>query len=1605
MPISTSLFSEDGNNVGNSFLSRSANRKHMLAQTKKRDSNNLSALENIFSKNNKDQSALLSKIVANTNIATVTSKEANTLQKNYITRQVPQLIHYGKSQFKALVNLISSNSKLFDFFKKESKVDTLNRKFDLEERKKLFIWSREDNQYLKNIKEFLDPDKHRSFLGTILRGIGVVGSFAAMGVGRVITALLTGGAFRVAATTLTGIGRILLGVAGIGTSVLGIRSGAVSSAVMGRMLRGVTSLTALFSLFRGISDVIDNWGDADTLRGNVQNAVADFFNGVTFGLTDWIARQFSFENTRAMFNNAFDALGNIFDGAKQLVQDEIDRYNNAGSLRIYLLGPDGLIPRTRNWLSGVITTTISTLQNIFGSLYDRIYTGLRNFLTEPETVLMNTGDNNYEQVIVGRRFRDLDSIISSIGSFMGNILKSSFELIFGENSLNNFKTYINRQLNDIISNPGQYLNDAFYSLVDSVKSGLSYVTDAIGNFFNISSNEIDLQVQTQREPLLQSVVSKTLNFFDYINESLAGVFTFYGFNRTLSTLGGSIGRLTGDISKFMRFIGRNLVRPLTWVGEYVERNSIVWGRMADQAKNLTGYIQIGTRSLGTIGSVGRFIGKVGGLLRFLGRVAWPITIIMSIADAVKGFTDIDRLEEQFGVGNVNFGTQVAGAIGEIARGFFEFPVTIINWLGRKLFGEEFNIGSGDQIYDVFSTSLNSLFQGNIGEGLGNIFGSLVRAITYIPARIGAWLINSIFGEGTISGDDINAVSNFLGNASTHIGNALGNLITFDFSGFMSGLNGLFTDIFGGYRDQIMTDDYGRQMTVRTRVRGLFGDIGARIVDFVEDIPTLIQENLIDPLVNLFHEIFGWIDRTWNSLFATGEAAEAEQLRREIETQNIQRSNITSNLISNENDREIFSNSIQMYRNGGVGLNGTFPTTERFIDQLLNRYDIQDTPENRTILNNLLQNRKGNIFSPKGIIPFRYGGIVDQTSLFGFGNNNIGSVAEEAPEAIMPILRDSHGNLGVSSMSDNVVRMFEDIFSERNRRTVLSNIDEGIRDLRTFLEDNLDDSNDNLGGFFRRAGNFVSNLFGHSRSTVAVNPNPSAISYGAGSHSGETVGLRQNNPGNLRPGNDIWQGQSGTQNGFLVFSSPEYGIRALSRTLANYRRMFNITTLRETFRRYAPASDNNDPHGYAQFVANALGIGMDDPVDLSDPNVQQALIPAIVRMENGVMPYTAEQISSGIQMASADIEGIATLAPGGSTPPSTNSGLFSRISASVSGIFGGSNPSGIVSGGGGTVRAATRLVHPVPGAPVTSPFGMRMHPIRHVMAMHKGIDFGAPEGTPVGAAAEGIVEMAGPNGGYGNYIRINHGGDMKTAYGHLSAIDVNVGQRVTQRQQIGKVGNTGASRGAHLHFEVLRNGTQVDPAPYLSGVEQFEEATLPSGNQIIDASGMISPEGETANDNAPMDLSASGIASTIGSAFGLNPETTAALANVIGRVGGVRNPATLEQIMSGAPQLRNTFPENITRPSGTSSPEGFNIERLPTQPDNIEALERQRQQDWQTLLEFNRSRANPSLRSGSGNNAFDVNVPHSMSPNMPNIENIAEIHIEDGLLAINLGLTF
>ena len=136
--------------------------------------------------------------------------------------------------------------------------------------------------------------------------------------------------------------------------------------------------------------------------------------------------------------------------------------------------------------------------------------------------------------------------------------------------------------------------------------------------------------------------------------------------------------------------------------------------------------------------------------------------------------------------------------------------------------------------------------------------------------------------------------------------------------------------------------------------------------------------------------------------------------------------------------------------------------------------------------------------------------------------------------------------------------------------------------------------------------------------------------------------------------------------------------------------------------------------------------------------------------------------------------------------------------------------------------------PLADSRLTSDYGMRTHPVLGGRRNHNGVDLAAPTGTPIYATGDGLISKAGPFSSYGNYVSIEHGGQLQTRYAHMSRIAVAEGTRVRKGDIIGYVGSTGRSTGPHLHYEVRIAGRSVNPIPYMVESQAQQAFALATG---------------------------------------------------------------------------------------------------------------------------------------------------------------------------------
>jgi len=223
------------------------------------------------------------------------------------------------------------------------------------------------------------------------------------------------------------------------------------------------------------------------------------------------------------------------------------------------------------------------------------------------------------------------------------------------------------------------------------------------------------------------------------------------------------------------------------------------------------------------------------------------------------------------------------------------------------------------------------------------------------------------------------------------------------------------------------------------------------------------------------------------------------------------------------------------------------------------------------------------------------------------------------------------------------------------------------------------------------------------------------------------------------------------------------------------------------------------NGVATEVAGELIVMMSRRFDLERLAERQDRVELLFSDQGGQGGSAGRILYAGVEGPSGRLRCYVTRHPG----PDEGYGCF--------------DDQGGAAAAGGGLRLGAGLAIPVTGVK-TSGFGMRMHPIRNKMLPHNGVDWAAPEGTPVYAARAGEIRQAGDSGSYGNLVAISHEDGMETRYAHLQGLadGISPGVQVAAGAQIGFVGSTGRSTGPHLHFELWVGGRPTDPAQFGSG---------------------------------------------------------------------------------------------------------------------------------------------------------------------------------------------
>ncbi|MBU4280873.1 MAG: M23 family metallopeptidase [Gammaproteobacteria bacterium] len=230
--------------------------------------------------------------------------------------------------------------------------------------------------------------------------------------------------------------------------------------------------------------------------------------------------------------------------------------------------------------------------------------------------------------------------------------------------------------------------------------------------------------------------------------------------------------------------------------------------------------------------------------------------------------------------------------------------------------------------------------------------------------------------------------------------------------------------------------------------------------------------------------------------------------------------------------------------------------------------------------------------------------------------------------------------------------------------------------------------------------------------------------------------------------------------------------------------FGSLTIRSSF--YAATDQVGVPDAIAAQTVEAFSGDLDFQRDLQ-PGARVSLVYEAFEMAGEIL-FTGQLLGADIQSGKETHQAMWFQAPG-------KAGEFVSLDVSS--------------------QRRAYLASPLAFSRVTSSYGPRIHPVFGGQKAHKGTDYGAPAGTPIRTVADSVVSFSGQQGGYGNYVVIQHPDKAATAYAHLGSIAVRVGQRVLQGQNIGTVGSTGTATGPNLHFEYLVKGVRTNPSMIVS----------------------------------------------------------------------------------------------------------------------------------------------------------------------------------------------
>lgn len=829
---------------------------------------------------------------SNNTLATILSKDvaANETQVRYTRALVDATEKAYRAPSPALMKTLQSNTEVsriiakgindnVDLVTRTATVHTLERKEDL-----AFLQAEKRRDTLRNdilakIEQYLNPRKlglfDKLFSGMKFVGGAVVGG-AAVGVGKMVKAILTGQAFQLAGASVVGISRFFSDTVKFVAKPLGLTNAAGSKVYFGSLVKKLpligTFIKGIYSTFDALSTFADdgkvgallNMKPEDLqISDKVAAALGTFLKDMSFGLTDYLAKTLGFENTQRMIKAGFDKakdlvpmLGAISDtvvnwttgaitASADFIKAEVKKFQQADSTAAYVkdagkrlaVATTEIATAVGGYLSTSLTAATVAVKDFFRT-EDVTPDGtvLQRYMTPKEVIDKLSAISSSVATKIGQTFGALVSGTIGMATTMldsvfkvedvtpdGTVLQrylSPREIADKMSALTvqvatGVMTSVNNALTGMFTADGaaadvrlpqDKLRDFVRQGFDIVSKGVNVTilaaydlaAKAIGSMFEkndgpytesmlsvviqeIASGTVRVftsAVSTLANRLVESVTSEEFlnNARDVIHSITSSIFAPLAqaalvLNKlpilnaapdVLVEMGKGMMRWNEGIQA-ITFQWRSFSKVVTGIQEMVDTTTGAVTSVMRVTKNVEETFIITKKIADFFDGVGALAMKVGGGLKFMGNVAqfvskwaWPIQAIVSIFDFLDGFSE-EVASGRLGIdpSQLKFGDKLGSGIGSIVKGLADLPLTLINWLGRQIFGDGFNVGSGEDMAKYVAKNIHQITEIISGNGsVGDVAAVLFKGMTGVPFAIGAAILRNVFGFEVKSLDEI-----------------------------------------------------------------------------------------------------------------------------------------------------------------------------------------------------------------------------------------------------------------------------------------------------------------------------------------------------------------------------------------------------------------------------------------------------------------------------------------------------------------------------------------------------------------------------------------------------------------------------------------------------------------------------------------------------------------------------------------------------------------------------------------------------------------------------------------------------------------------------------